>query len=237
MILAIRVDDFGWTTTPTPTPPIKEPDVGFQLAQRFHEAMSGLPYLAAIIPANLDEAAQSWLDSKPAGLTPAVHGWDHGAERPSSRDEFEGRTIPFIRDQLDRGRRLLGDTRHYVPPYNALSGRVIDACFHEGLHVIWGGPIDRHTPPEPCTAGGVTLIPAWLPLYGATCGNFSSNNTTLLDVLPRMLATPGHAVLCLHLTWEFSHDQSLDGLRRLCDLLRADDSVVSPDAFVAAITR
>src|SRR5688572_17933391 len=66
----LRVDDVGWTARPIDPAPLKAPDVGLELAQRFHRALGGIPYLAGLIPATIrhDDEAQAWLASKPEGM-------------------------------------------------------------------------------------------------------------------------------------------------------------------------
>jgi hypothetical protein len=226
----IRVDDLGWT-------PDKEPDAGLDLAKRFHEAMAGLPYLGGIIPAMLDDDALAWLSSKPAGLTIALHGWDHS--RVDGVDsEFRGKDLDECREMLYRGqKRMDGPHFHLIPPFNSVEPDLPEACYLEAIRYIWGG--GRHdrkepsmwaTPPQPYPLGRVTFVPSWIPTYAATLWRMSEECPPLTEKLPRLLDRLGKAVITLHITWESARCDDLEGVRWLVDQIK--DRVISPDEFL-----
>jgi hypothetical protein len=232
MKIAIRCDDIGWTDKAAEPMPMKQRDVGFELAQRFHAAMGGVPYLGAIIPSMADGEAVEWLQSKPAGLVPALHGWDHRM-REGERSEFAGLSVVAMRDLLDNGRAVIGRTRHLVPPFNAMAPGLAEACFHEGVKYVWGGPVEWPTPPSPLELEqGTLLIPAWARIYGATNWPQGTCRPLLETCEPSFLDLPGLAVLTLHITWEAARDPDFRGIARLAG--RIGPWTISPDEFAEA---
>jgi hypothetical protein len=221
---------------------MKAPDHGLELARRFHAAMQGIPYLGAIIPACVDADGVAWLQSRPDGLTAALHGWDHYPPG-GVRSEFHNCNLDGARALLERGRHHLGlgDLAHFVPPFNAVEEVLPEACYLEGLHYIWGGgshgvaqPSDWATQPPPYPLGRVTFVPSWAPTYGATRWRMSAEGPPpLLETLPALLEREGCAVVTLHICWEAAHDaERFDGVRRLVDLIGAH--VISPAQYVGA---
>lgn len=237
MKFAIRVDDLGWTHVPRRDEPNrKKRDIYFAAASEFHEAMGGFPYLGAVIPSETDDLALSWLKkAREGGLTVALHGWDHSM-REGARNEFEGLSMPTIRELLDRGQKLVGPTPHLVPPFNATVPQLAEACFHEGVKYIWGGPVKWATPPSPVELDkGVRLIPAWDRLYSATRWQQGEQPPILAQLAGNWWEkAPGLAVITLHLPWEFARDPRLLGVRELVS--RVAEHLITPDAFAEACT-
>jgi hypothetical protein len=224
MQFVIRCDDFGFL----PSTP-KQSDVGLRLARRFHEALSGLPYLAGIIPAFVDSGGLTWLSSKPAGLTIALHGWDHS--RVDGVDsEFRGKSLEECREMLYRGQKLLnGPHAHLIPPFNGMEPDLPEACYLEGIKYIWGAPSSWPTPPQPHGIGRITFVPSWKPLYAATLWQIGRDDSPLNGILPSLLGQPGKAVITLHVTWEAAKCQNFEGVCWLVDLI--GDRVISPDEY------
>jgi len=230
MKFCIRVDDIGWTPTESSTPPIKEPDAGLELAQKFHEAMNGLPYLAGVIPGFMDEIGLNWLRSRPTGLTVALHGWNH-ALSGGDRDEFAYHNVGQIRHKLALGQALIGPTEHYIPPFNAVSDKLPAAAWNEGIRYIWGAQKAWPTPPSPYYLYKCLFIPAWAPLYGASGWAQNCDSQPLLTTVSNVLDTTGYAVISLHITWEAGKESgTFWSLRKLVNLIQ--DSVISPQDFV-----
>lgn len=230
MKLVVRVDDFGWTDREWRVP-VKHRDIGLCLARRFHSALGGVPYLAAVIPSALDSGGMDWLASRPAGLTVAAHGYNHVPGTGGVHSEMHGLQYEQMRHALSLVRHVLGPTPHFVPPFNALESQQPEALWHEGFRYVWGAPSEWPTPPEPRTIyRDLMLVPAWLPLYGASVFRMSADARPLVDVLPRVMQLPGAAVLTLHLPWEFSRDPELTGLRQLVAMIR--DSVITAEQYL-----
>jgi hypothetical protein len=226
MNYCIRVDDIGWTTE-------KLPDKGLGLAQRFHAAMQGLPYLGGIIPACLDAEGLAWLASKPIGLTIAQHGYDH-RKVDGVASEFRGLNLTGCRERINRGWRLFRDNRtsteHMIPPFNAIEPDFPQACALEGIKCIWGEPSTWPTPPQPYSIGPIMFVPSWMPLYAATMWRMAAETAPLTETLPQTLSMPGRAVITLHITWEASKSESFNGMRWLVDQIK--DRVISPNEFL-----
>lgn len=230
--IVIRLDDVGWSATPIDPPPMKAPDVGLDLAQRFHRAMNGAPYLAGLIPATIrhDNAAQAWLASKPQGMTLALHGYSHEPVG-TVRNEFHGMSVAQCRERLAMGRELLRIhcgtvVEHLIPPFNGLSEEMGEACALEGIKYVWGGanhndpaPSEWGYPPPPYPWGRVTFVPSWRLLYGATRWRMSPRDMPLLDYLREHRSKLGRCVITLHITWEAAKDPDFDGVRELVDLI------------------
>lgn len=235
-MILIRVDDFGWTSQETETPPIKQTDVDLEIAQRFHEAMSGVPYLAGVIPACVTPRGMDWL-RKVDGLAVALHGWDHGSTRPQERDEFSQMSAQEIRTAIDRGQKLIGPTQFFIPPYNAMPANLAEAAWHEGIRYIFGRESEWPAPPQPHQIGRVWFCPAWAPLYGAS--RWQQGAAQHADGLVGWLKSWGWrhapAVLTLHITWEHARDPEFNGVRELAKLL--DGHAVTAAEFVAETCR
>lgn len=226
-MIAIRVDDIGWTDEVL-RPPIKKADQGLELARRFHGAMGGAPYLAGVIPAYVDQVGIDWIRSKPDGMAVALHGWDHGANRRNDRDEFSGLSSQEIREKIAMGQARVGPTSHFIPPYNALPPALAEAIWHEDIRYIWGREVDWPTPPSPFEVDRCWMIPSWAKLYGVSKYQLSPGMPILVNMVKSIPAVP--AVLTLHIPWEASNDPSFDGVRRLIDMIR--DRIVTPDQYV-----
>ena len=231
MRCVIRVDDAGWTHEESARPPIKKPDPGLRLAQRFHAAMGGLPYLAGVIGAAIDEDGAAWLATKPTGLIPAVHGWDHGAKKPAERDEFYGKVGAEVRDRIAATRRVIGPTPHLIPPYNAASDELLVPAWHEGIRYVWGQESAWPTPPQPYRRGPMWFVPAWAPLYGGSTFRQGAAPSILDTVESGVLDLPGTAVATLHIPWEAARHPDFDGVKRLVERLHSH--ALHPDEFVA----
>jgi hypothetical protein len=228
MKFALRVDDLGWI----PTDP-KEPDRGLRLTRQFHAAMQGLPYLGGVIPGVLDLDGLTWLQSRPEGLTIAIHGWDH-QKVDGVESECRNKSLAECRGMIAAGRILLignnGAVPHFVPPWNAVEPDLPEACHLEGVRYIWGAPSDWPTPPQPHPMGRVTFVPSWRPTYAATLWRMSAETPPLSETLPELLCQPGRAVICLHLTWEAVKCDDFRGVRWLVDLIR--ERVITPEEFL-----
>lgn len=218
MIFTIRVDDVGWTATPADEAPLKLPDASLELARRFHAALGGLPWLAAVIPATLDRDGAKWLRDNRGDIELAIHGWDH--RRVDGLDsEFRGIPEERCRAMLRHGLEVVeAPVRHFVPPFNALEPELASALPKEGFEVLWGGISDA--PEVPFTAHGMAYIPAWRRLYGATRRRMSGSAPPLIGEIPPILDAPGFAVITLHLTWEAAAFDGFAGVRELAGLIR-----------------
>lgn len=234
-MLAVRVDDIGWTSESSSRPPLKLSDEGLQIARDFHEAMSGVPYLAGVIPAYVDPPGWKWLKSlSEHEITLALHGFDHGTKRPNERDEFSGLTSKQVRDAIEMGqKRLPRPTRHFIPPYNAMPPRLTD-LHQEGIQYLWVAPRSWDTPPAPYESGPLWIIPAWSHLYGATRWAQAKGDPIVNErIRDHPLLAP--AVVTLHITWEHARDPQFHGVREFARLIR--DRAVTPDEFVRATCR
>jgi peptidoglycan/xylan/chitin deacetylase (PgdA/CDA1 family) len=241
-----RVDDIGFSGDAADDFPLKKPDTGLRLARAFHDAMNGVPYLGALIPASVvnDVEAKQWLSSKPDGLTVALHGWDHTTSG-GVRHEFHCLTPDQQRARVAAGQALLLDctgskTRHYVPPFNAVTCETLDILHAEEIDYVWGGanhddvsPSRWDTPPPPYPARGTTFIPSWYPLYGATCKRMGEGTVApLLETIPGMLETPGFAVIVVHIPWEVTSAPLFKGVEALAAMIAP--YALSPEGFIAA---
>ena len=234
MIFVVRVDDVGWTAEASDRHPIKKPDAGLFLAQKFHAAMQGVPWLAAIVPAELDEQGVSWIRSAPAGMVPALHGWNHECQLGGEENEFWGLTREQCRARLKLGLEKLGvPIRHFVPPFNALDQPLVDACADLGLEVIWGRPEPEF--PIPKVLGRVMFVPSSEELYGAAAMKMGVRQRALLDELPSQLDVPGVSCLTLHLPWEAHSGPGFQGVKTLASMIK--DRAVDPDGYVSNANR
>ena len=232
--VCIRVDDVGWGSESIEPWPHKKLDVGLRLAQQFHAAMQGLPYLGAVIPKALDKEGLAWLHSQPCGFTGAVHGYCHDAPNRVC-DEFLRLEFAEIRRRVSYARDYCClPYRHFVSPFNTYTDTLTDALVAEGFRYLWMGPVDRRYLPMRCfddyNGPLPTLIPAWLPLYGCSCARMQSTERPLLDVWPGIKDEEGRAVLTLHLPWELAKNPSFDGLKNLVDMIH--DHVMSPEEYI-----
>lgn len=231
MKFCIRVDDIGLSNREADTVPDKLPDTGCEIAKRFHAAMSGLPYVAAVVPAALDEEGGNWIRSRPPGMTVALHGWDHST-RAGVADEFHGMSVKEMRERIDWGQKKIGPVRHYCPPFNGDEKGLYEACYHEGIRYIWGMPSRWPTPPQPWQVYRELLfIPAWRDLYGATGWKQGKDGVPpLLSTLPDYMKRDGVAVLTLHIGWQAAKNPDFSGVAAMADLIRGN--VISPEDFV-----
>lgn len=233
MRILCRCDDFGWSTEASDTPPIKLPDTGLALAQRFHEAMGGSPYLAGVIAKCVDDEGRAWLQSKPAGLTVALHGWDHGAWQPRERDEFSALSETQSRERIELCQRKVGPTPYWIPPYNSLAPVFLATAWHEGVRYVFSGPSGWPTPPSPYQVERLWIVPAWAPLYGGSRFR-QGESPSILESLSKVdLDKPGHAVITLHIGWEADKHEYFDGVRELVDRVR--EHLVTPDEYIGGI--
>lgn len=228
MKFCIRVDDIGWLQN-------KQPDSGLELAQRFHAALAGLPYLAGVIPACLDQAGLEWLKSSPCGgMTVAQHGWDHRYVNGVA-SEFHGMGLYECRKRISRGVNVFRANgiapRHMIPPFNAIVPAFPNACYFEGIRYLWAAPSSWPTPPQPFPMGHVTCVPSWLPVYAATRWAMSPTTLPLRETLPAVMDQPGKAVLTLHITWEAARCADFEGVRWLVDTI--GDRVIGPEEYLA----
>lgn len=236
MRFCIRSDDHGLTPREAAKVPDKLSDKGCEIAKRFHEAMQGVPYLAAVVPAALDEAGGAWIRSKPKGMTVALHGWDHSM-RGDVKDEFHGYTVERMREEIARGQKVVGLTQHFVPPFNAVEDGLAEACYHEGIRYIWGAPSRWPTPPQPYQIyRDLVFVPSWNPMYGATRWEQGNQPRVLTMLRYGILDLPGLAVLTLHgPTWEAAKDPEFNGVKELVSIIR--NHVVTPEEFLEEARR
>lgn len=229
MRFCVRVDDVGWT-------PEKTADAGLQIAQRFHDAMCGLPYLTGIIPARVDDEGLAWLKSNPQGMTIALHGFEHDSKEEGG-SEFAKLSQRECRDRLWWGSKI-GSTEHLILPYNRYQPELTEACYLEGIKYIWGGanhdavyPSRWPTPPPPYPLGRVSFVPSWAMAYGATLWKIGVDDVPLKVSLPTIIDLPGKAVLTLHITWEAARSATFDGVKWLVDYL--GDRIISAEEYLS----
>jgi hypothetical protein len=219
--LCLRVDDLGLL-------PDKRPDVALELARRFHEAMRGFPYLAGIVPGWLNHEARLWLRSRPAGMTPAVHGWKHLPSANGVESEFHDFEYWHCRRLVREAKLIIGEpVIDFIPPWNALPELLAMACCDEGLERVWGSPLQELAPPAMTEYGW--RIPAWFPGYCATAYRISDSRPSLIDVLG-MVQDDQVLPVTLHITWEASFSPTFDGVRRFIDQFGL--CLISPDEFM-----
>jgi hypothetical protein len=232
----LRVDDIGWTSEESDRPPCKKQDVGLEIAKRFHDALDGIPYLAGVIPAYVDVNGIEWIESEPKGMTVALHGFGHGEPTPGDRHEFEGKSEDFVRTRIAEGRRIVGPTQYYIPPFNSLNPAHVGALWHEGIRYVFGRELDWPTPPSPYELDhGVKFIPSWSRLYGAIGWQQGAAKRRLLDEIQDIHEfgrEAGVAVMTLHLPWESARDPEFKHTK---SLKKFRDMFITPDQFVAEI--
>jgi hypothetical protein len=216
MKFLIRVDDIGMTPEESPMPPGKNRDHGLELAKKFNDAMQGVPWLAAVVPAMLDEDGVAWL-KQAKGVDVALHGWDH-CEADGCRNEFENLSIDSCRWKISNGQLRVGPTPYFVPPWNAYTPNFIEAAWHEGIRHIFAAPVQWETPPSPVElARGVKLWPAWSSLYGSLA--WTQGCKPILNTLPDLLGKKGKAVLTLHITWISARDPEFVSVRTFARMI------------------
>lgn len=235
MKFLLRVDDVGWTGEED-VYPLKKPDRKGVVMRRFHEALDGVPYLAAVIPNCIDLTSATWIKEKAVktGMTVALHGYSHKEPKPGDRHEFEGFPNEKVREAICAGQRIIGPTTYYVAPFNSFASSHIESMWHEGIRYIFGREQDWPTPPSPSElAMGVKFIPAWSRIYGALGWVQGSAKKRILDEIDELADQPGIAVMTLHLPWsvardpEFKHERSLSkNFKKL---------FITPEKFVAEI--
>lgn len=233
MLFTVRVDDIGWIRN-------RFADPGLILAQRFHESMRGLPYLAAVIPEALDRPGLRWLQSKPEGMTIALHGFNHQPTENGVASEFHECDLDACRQRIGWGLNALRDIklRHMVLPFNAYTPPLAEACYLAGITHIWGGglhdvtiPSNWPTPPQPYSLGRVGFVPSWAPTYAATLWRMGSDDIPLHETLPRIMDLPGKAVMTLHITWEAAKSDDFRGVTWLVEQIR--DRAITAQEYLA----
>jgi hypothetical protein len=230
----IRVDDYGWTATDP-----KQSDKGLRLAQRFHDSLQGLPYIAGVIPLTVDHDGLAWLQSKPTGLTIALHGLKHSHSSGGVASEFHGMDVNQCRQHIAWGRTALQGIPivDMILPFNGYEVDLAEACYLEGIYRIWGGGLHSQTtpsawptPPQPYPLGRVTFVPSWAPLYGATQWRMSADTLPLTETLPSVMNSPGKGIITLHITWEASKSADFSGVKWLADKIA--NWVISPEEYL-----
>jgi hypothetical protein len=221
--LVLRVDDVGWN-------PDKSADRGLRFAQKFHEAMNGIPFLAAVIPACLDDDGRSWLRSGPAGVTVAMHGYKHLPAREGEPSEFYTLTYRQCLQAIREAKKELSiKTRHFVAPWNHYTDELHDALAIEGFDSRWTGPENGGNPPG-LYGGSFINIPCWRTLSGAFRWKMGPEDQALLDVIPGVSDRPGKAVACLHITWEGCKGEDFRGVREFVQ--KFSECVITPDEYL-----
>lgn len=232
MKFLLRVDDFGWTDEESEAPPLKKRDIGLRLAQKFHAALDGIPYLAGVIPSEVDDRGIDWLMSCPDGLSVALHGWNHSPGK--ERHEFHGLSPDSIRELISRGQKKIGPTPYFIPPFNSFAHAHAAPMWHEGIRYVFGRDQAWASPPSPYELEmGVMFIPAWARLYGALGWKQGSASNRVLDELYVLFPDPGIAVLTLHLPWEAARDPEFKHTKTLARVWR--EHFVSAEEFVKRI--
>jgi hypothetical protein len=227
----IRVDDIGMTPEETSMPPGKKWDHGLKLAQKFDAAMQGVPWMAACVPAMIDEDGIAWLQQSPH-ISVALHGWDH-CEEGGCRNEFEGLSVDDCRLKICKGQSRIGPAPFFVPPWNAYTPNFVEGAWHEGVRHIFGAPVEWATPPSPVELErGVKFWPAWNCLYGSLAWQQSPEGCgPIMKMLPSLLGETGRAVITLHITWLAARDPEFVHVREFSKLI--DGSAMSASEFVS----
>jgi len=233
MKFCVRIDDIGFR-------PHYELDAELCLARRLHEIFGGRPYLAAVIPGILDDVGGDWIRSRPESMTPALHGWMHAKGISGEDNEFENLAEIQCLSLIDQGLRIINGTPagieisrpviDFVPPFNAVTPELLNACSKKGLMRIWGQPYASPQPFLPERKPWGIYVPSWLPTYGLTLWRSSDIRRALLEALRENLNADGVAVIVLHLTWEASFSPELRGIRALVD--EFGDRLISPDQYI-----
>ena len=228
MQVVVRVDDVGWN-------PLKgedRQDYGLKLAKIFHEAMGGAPYLAAVIPACLDDEGRAWIESKPEGLTVGMHGMTHERAGGDRGGEYCWRDKEQIAAMVEQGLLLIpGKVDHFVAPYNTYAEHLHEALAAQGVRYHWTQPEYTEAVPSIEKKDGYFLIPAWKPLYGCIAWPSGPEEKPLLERIPEIMKKEGRAVLTLHITWEASRGEQFTGVRWFVE--RYKNSIISPEEYLA----
>jgi peptidoglycan/xylan/chitin deacetylase (PgdA/CDA1 family) len=192
--------------------------------------MSGFPYLAAVVPAELDDDGRQWLASNPEGMTIAMHGVTHRRMPPGADSEFAGRGREECFDMIESGKRMLGVmTNHFVAPFNYYGEHLHAVLCENDICVHWTGPTVADVPSPPEDNGDYVAVPAWRPLYGALLWPSGTYERPLCEAMPELMEMQGRAVLTLHLTWEAARGEEFEGVRWLVE--RYGDRVISLEEY------
>lgn len=230
MKFVLRVDDIGWTAEPADVRPIKKPDPELALAKRFHAVFKGLPWIAGVIPAALDDVGRAWLLARPEGMTIAMHGVTHRrAEGVDS--EFRGMTTERCEALLNQGLTQLGmKSRHFIPPFNVADPELLPALWKTGFSVIWGQYEQKPLPPR--RMGNLLFVPSFFGLYSSTLQTMGRDQGPILNNIGKYLDVPGYAVITLHLPWENSKcdHANFEGVRELVRIV--EKHVISPEKYL-----
>lgn len=229
----LTVDDYGWTSEESEKPPMKKRDVGLRIARKFHETLNGIPYVAGIIPAEVDAEGLEWIRSNPHNMFVALHGYDH-SDPTGDRNEFKGMSESEVRQKVDAGQRVIGPTPYWIPTYNGLNPDQVAAMHHEGIRYIFGR--EQHWPSPPSTVEmdrGVVFVPRWKCLYGAFGWVQGGANQRLLDEMVDRCEQPGVAVMTIHLPWESARDPEFRHAAVVGKVWR--DYFITPEQFIAEI--
>lgn len=167
-------------------------DRGASTSTRFHAVLAdaGVPYCAAVLPrvptdaldpdatgdrAWTDQELELLLELRSAGVTFALHGFDHRTRfaEPRRHSELNGLDRAALTDLLDRGMAVLADAaldaRVFVPPYNRFA-RVQYGVLADRFDVVCGGPesvAQMGFHPTPQVRGPAVYLPSYPPFYGA----------------------------------------------------------------------
>lgn len=227
MKVVVRVDDVGWK------PPEGEDrqDNGLDLFHKFHAAMSGVPFLAAVIPACLDDAGRQWLESKPAGLTVGMHGVDHQREGGNC-GEFSWLQKEQVVDRVKLGLSLMpAGVEHFVAPWNDYGEHLHDVLALAGVKYHWTEPEYSENPSWIERKQDYSIIPAWAPLYGCIAWPSGPGQSPMLERIPEIMKREGRAVLTLHITWEASRGGEFTGVQWLVANYR--HLILTPEEYLS----
>jgi hypothetical protein len=223
MKFCVRIDDIGFR-------PHYELDAELCLAQALHKIFAGRPYLAAVIPGILDDVGADWIRSRPENMTPALHGWKHAKGVSGADSEFENMDEGLCRSLIEQGLQIINRVIDFVPPFNAVTPELLNACSAKGLATVWGQPYDSPRPFPPELKPWGIYVPSWLPTYGLTLWRASDVRRPVCEVMRENLQGEGVAVVVLHLTWEASFSPELRGVRALID--EFGDQLISPEQYI-----
>lgn len=230
MKFVLRVDDIGWTSEPAEVRPIKKADPELALSKRFHACFKGLPWIAGVIPAALDDVGRAWLQTRPEGMTIAMHGVTH--RRAEGFDsEFRSMSTSTCEALLGQGLGQLGmKTRHFIPPFNVVDVDLVPALAKTGFSVVWGQY--EQAPKPPRRMGSLLFVPSFFGLYSSTLQTMGKDQGPILNNIGKYLDAPGYAVITLHLPWEHSKcdHANFEGIRELVRIV--EKHVIAPEKYL-----
>lgn len=179
MSVVLRIDDVGRTPADSPE---HGTDSDLTYFQEWREAIGlrGLPVIYAAVPQWLSSKGLDALNVIEPPERVAVHGWDH--------KKGWGPDLQF----MELGRRLLGNTTVYVPPFNFYDMETMQNWSKVGGRFFLGGHEDY--PSTSCLENRVCHIKADASMYGKV---FPVKTAILARELNDQVA-----VATLHIPWD-----------------------------------